>query len=432
MSALGEGTFGVVRLERDGGAVFACKRYKNYADEDGITVEVVRETLLLPVCQHPRILQLFDVRDGLLMLEPMDCSLRTAMKRRGGVFTRGEALDVMRQVYAALAALHAQYVMHRDVNISNCLLNTKSGVVKVADFGGARFYDPDVTDDPKVIERCYTYNSGTLPYRAPEILLGQPNYGPGVDVWSAGCMHWELRKNVPLFNGDTSQWSQMVVIFQKRGRPVEATWPGVSQLPHYGDHIPAFCEAALPLPRFELDDVEERECVERATAWPCTRASADEMQALCASLLQVPVATRRGDGVGQWMRDKWDAVVQIPTDKWDAAGEWMLCLLQRAGADFPATEKFAVWFFKDAVRHDLVKDTPLRVVAAVCASLAFKLNEVQLLSFDDLSFEARCTPEVLCKTERRLFKAFARHTTVSFGAGLAGTKRKIPEEQVID
>jgi serine/threonine protein kinase len=43
----------------------------------------------------------------------------------------------------------------------------------------------------------------TLWYRAPELLLGNPNYGPGVDMWSLGCIIVELIQKRPLFPAST-------------------------------------------------------------------------------------------------------------------------------------------------------------------------------------------------------------------------------------
>ncbi|GMP59529.1 hypothetical protein CsSME_00022783 [Camellia sinensis var. sinensis] len=61
---------------------------------------------------------------------------------------------------------------------------------------------------------------GTLPYRAPELLLGL-NYSTPVDVWSQ-----------PLFTG-TCEVNILIEMFSMLGVPNEATWPGVTSLCGY-------------------------------------------------------------------------------------------------------------------------------------------------------------------------------------------------------
>jgi serine/threonine protein kinase len=84
----------------------------------------------------------------------------------------------MKQLLEGLHFLHANRVIHRDIKAANVLINNQ-GVLKLADFGLARpmASKPDARYTNKVI---------TLWYRPPELLLGAQNYGPEVDIWSAG------------------------------------------------------------------------------------------------------------------------------------------------------------------------------------------------------------------------------------------------------
>ena len=85
---------------------------------------------------------------------------------------------LMKQLLEGIRYLHERQYIHRDIKGGNLLL-TKHGVLKIADFGLARTYDPrqrlNMTN--KVV---------TLWYRAPEILLGMMDYGPNIDIWSIG------------------------------------------------------------------------------------------------------------------------------------------------------------------------------------------------------------------------------------------------------
>ena len=68
--------------------------------------------------------------------------------------------------------------------------------MKLADFGLSRHFKPDANID-------YTNRVVTLWYRAPELLLGEKKYGPGIDMWSVGCVFAEMIFGSAMFNGET-------------------------------------------------------------------------------------------------------------------------------------------------------------------------------------------------------------------------------------
>ena len=83
--------------------------------------------------------------------------------------------------------------MHRDLKLSNLLIGEDNKTIKLADFGLARTFGLPL--------KTYTHEVVTLWYRAPEILLGAKVYGTAVDMWSLGCIFYELVHNAPLFSG---------------------------------------------------------------------------------------------------------------------------------------------------------------------------------------------------------------------------------------
>jgi cell division cycle 2-like protein len=113
-------------------------------------------------------------------------------------------------------------VLHRDIKTSNMLVSAH-GVTCLCDFGLARMYGEPL--------KPYTHMVVTLWYRAPELLLGCDTYGPAIDVWSLGCVFAELLTLKPLLPG-RGELDQIDRIFKLFGTPTEASWPGVSQLPH--------------------------------------------------------------------------------------------------------------------------------------------------------------------------------------------------------
>ena len=81
----------------------------------------------------------------------------------------------------------------------------------------------------------------TLWYRAPEILLGGEDgqYGPEIDVWSLGCILFEMATGSALFPAE-SEIGTLMAIFRVLGTPTEATWPGVAEYADYSATFPRF------------------------------------------------------------------------------------------------------------------------------------------------------------------------------------------------
>jgi serine/threonine-protein kinase len=112
-----------------------------------------------------------------------------------GPFDADRALAVIKQSAAGLAAAHAEDIVHRDVKPQNLLI-TPDGMVKVTDFGIARF----LTDTTTTV----TANGqilGTSYFLAPERARGEPA-GKASDVYALGCVLYQLVTGHPPFQGD--------------------------------------------------------------------------------------------------------------------------------------------------------------------------------------------------------------------------------------
>uniref|UniRef100_A0A6V7VWK1 [RNA-polymerase]-subunit kinase n=1 Tax=Meloidogyne enterolobii TaxID=390850 RepID=A0A6V7VWK1_MELEN len=132
-----------------------------------------------------------------------------------------QVASLMKQLLLALSYCHMRGFLHRDLKCSNILIS-KSGQLKLADFGLARLYQENY-------KRLYTNRVITLWYRPPELLLGEERYGPWVDIWSAGCILAELFIKKPIFQGQT-EIHQLEVITSYCGSILPEVWPGVTEL----------------------------------------------------------------------------------------------------------------------------------------------------------------------------------------------------------
>lgn len=113
-----------------------------------------------------------------MVFDYMDHDLTGVLRCPEVVFEPSHLKSLMSQLLHGLAYIHNRGVLHRDLKGSNVLLD-RHGVLKIADFGLARFYAKNRKDD-------YTNRVITQWYKPPELLYGATVYGAEVDIWSAG------------------------------------------------------------------------------------------------------------------------------------------------------------------------------------------------------------------------------------------------------
>ncbi|KAA0202699.1 hypothetical protein HAZT_HAZT001416 [Hyalella azteca] len=231
---LGEGQFATVykALDTETQQIVAVKKIKLGSREearDGINRTALREVKLLQEVKHPNLIGLLDVfgykSDVSLVFDFMDTDLEVIIKdtENISVLTPPNIKAYLIQTLQGLEFLHKHWILHRDIKPNNLLVNTE-GVLKVGDFGLARFFGSP--------NRPYSHQVVTRWYRCPELLFGARQYGPGVDTWAVGCILAELLVRVPYFPGD-SDLAQLTTIFTALGTPTDTSWPGMETLPDY-------------------------------------------------------------------------------------------------------------------------------------------------------------------------------------------------------
>ncbi|MCP9260980.1 Glycogen synthase kinase-3 beta [Dirofilaria immitis] len=115
----------------------------------------------------------------------------------------------MFQLFRALAYIHRLGICHRDIKPQNLLIDTETAILKLCDFGSAKYL---IRDEPNVSYICSRY------YRAPELIFGATNYTNSIDIWSAGTVLAELLLGHLIFPGDSGV-DQLVEIIKVLGTP---------------------------------------------------------------------------------------------------------------------------------------------------------------------------------------------------------------------
>ena len=152
----------------------------------------------------------------------LEHDLKTLLEEQPEPFLPSEIKTLLHQLTSALSYLHSNFILHRDLKTSNLLLSNR-GVLKIADFGMARYTS---TPPPAI---GLTQLVVTLWYRSPDLLLGATSYGADVDMWSLGCVFGELLSREPLLQGK-NEVDQLAQIFALCGIPTPANWPGYKRL----------------------------------------------------------------------------------------------------------------------------------------------------------------------------------------------------------
>jgi serine/threonine-protein kinase len=163
----------------------------------------LREIRLAARLQHPHILGVHDSGEAAgrlwyTMPYVEGESLRQRLIREKQL-PLGDALQIAQQVLAALGYAHARGVIHRDIKPENILL--EAGEAVVADFGIAHALD--AAGGERLTETGLAL--GTPVYMSPEQGAGERGVGARSDIYSLGCVLYEMLAGQPPYTGPSAQ-----------------------------------------------------------------------------------------------------------------------------------------------------------------------------------------------------------------------------------
>lgn len=403
---LGAGQYGSVKTNEDGNAI---KTMECSTKDLGMDSSALREIAILSKMGNcPQIVKLLqfnvveekDLKDSVSVAnlvsvakDPMSYakseivmprykhSLRdilTHFYTNGGHMFLFDVKMVAYQILLALRFCEQSGIYHRDVKPENILLNGYEDVV-LADFGISRSVHASGTDLP------FTGNIQTIPYRSPEVLLGDVRYSVKIDVWSMGCILLEMLRGQPLF------WAiheivQLFKIFNKLGTPTDGE---LTKLPNFKTTFPKFeaqpdCLTTRDQEANDLvtkmlqlnpqDRISFQECLDHGFF-----DSVRTLFPVSEPCVTVPVSVRKS---------------YYPSSRKMIMEEMYHCL-HDVSIDLDLTSYFLACRYLDRYLDTCLgpKRAPNEVVALACLSLACKLNECQSDYIGAFAHVARSTED---------------------------------------
>lgn len=178
----------------------AVKILRGALSKDPITLlRFQREASAISKLSHPNVVDVYDVGEFeghhyIVMEYVRGRTLKQLLSQRGALH-KEEALDIMKQLTAAIQHAHEHNIIHRDVKPQNVLVKD-DGTVKITDFGIALAHDSIALTQSEAI-------LGSAHYLAPETTKGEAPTKQ-VDIYALGIVFYELLSGSVPFKGDNA------------------------------------------------------------------------------------------------------------------------------------------------------------------------------------------------------------------------------------
>uniref|UniRef100_A0A672KX44 non-specific serine/threonine protein kinase n=1 Tax=Sinocyclocheilus grahami TaxID=75366 RepID=A0A672KX44_SINGR len=186
-----------------------------------------REIDIMRGLKHPSIVLLLDSfeteREVVVVTEYAEGELFQILEDDGSL-PENQVREIACQLVSALYYLHSHRILHRDMKPQNILLG-KGGVVKLCGFGFARAMS--------VSTLVLTSIKGTPLYMSPELVEEKP-YDHSADLWSLGCILYELHTGAPPFYTNQIHFLKGLLMKDPEKR---LSWPDRLHRPFIADGV---------------------------------------------------------------------------------------------------------------------------------------------------------------------------------------------------
>ncbi len=195
------------------------------SSDDVLVQRFFNEAKAATAIRHPGIIEVYDFGysvDGraYIVMELLDGEPLGARLRRRGRLTERETASIARGIAGALRAAHAKGIVHRDLKPDNIFLvadaEGSGDRVKVLDFGVAKLADTNGHTQTGAL-------MGTPLYMAPEQARAAGAIDHRADLYSLGCIAYELLVGTPPFVAEGAGEIIALQLFSQAQRPSELT-----------------------------------------------------------------------------------------------------------------------------------------------------------------------------------------------------------------
>uniref|UniRef100_A0A8D2NMP9 Cyclin dependent kinase 9 n=1 Tax=Zosterops lateralis melanops TaxID=1220523 RepID=A0A8D2NMP9_ZOSLA len=205
---------------RQTGKKVALKKVLMENEKEGFPITALREIKILQLLKHENVVNLIEI-----------CRTKASPYNRckGSIYLVFDFCE--HDLAGLLSNAHVKFTLSEIKKVMQMLEGNPS-------FSLAKNSQPN----------RYTNRVVTLWYRPPELLLGERDYGPPIDLWGAGCIMAEMWTRSPIMQGNTEQ-HQLTLISQLCGSITPEVWPNVDKYELY---------EKLDLPKGQKRKVKDR------------------------------------------------------------------------------------------------------------------------------------------------------------------------------
>jgi serine/threonine protein kinase len=196
---LGSGATATVwrAIHRKSKKVYALK-VSRHPKTPGVPSQIKEEGKLHSSVTHPGIVRAYHYNDQFIAMEPMEINLCEYLERSAKLHPV-KSLKLFAKILEAVAFLHENNIVHRDIKADNIMLDDYNGSPKLTDFGFAlKIRKGDILRKM----------AGTPDYLAPEIAAGTGYDGKSSDMWSMGILLFVMSQGYFPFSSamDKTNW----------------------------------------------------------------------------------------------------------------------------------------------------------------------------------------------------------------------------------